>query len=174
MWARLARALIITLLAGAAAWGLHISGLALPLALGLALVVFVVVNFAPWLGVRAFDRAGHIFRAWHWRGRLGRHYSFGGVPLDIHDDGRHLWLAGADLQRVLGTQDAEDVLAARHAGRWRRNSAGAVLLRVDAVVHQLCAAPGRLDPRTVRLRLYLERTVLYPAAERRRRSETMH
>ena len=160
--------------AGCAAWLVDAHGLALPLALSVGLVIFVLAYFTPWLGIRALESASYAFRAWHWRGRHGRHHSFGGVPLDIQDDGRYMWLAGADLQRVLGTQDAEDVLAARHAGRWRRDGRGTLQLRVDAVAQQLAIGPGRLDPRIVRLRHYLGRNVLFPAAERRRRSETIH
>jgi hypothetical protein len=105
-----------------------------------------------------------------WRREQGTHHSFGGLALHIEDDGRHVWIAGADLQRVLGTRDRDDVLAARVPGRWRHDEGQPLLLRVDAVVAYLAAAPGRMEPRVVRLRRYLERDVLFPAAEMRRRS----
>ena len=167
------RALAVGLVAGTAAWLLNRSGWALPLALGAAVLTFFVLHLTPWIAVRTLDRLILLLRTWHWRSEQGRFHSFGGVPLSVHDDGRYLWIAGVDLQRVLGSYDAEDVLAARHAGRWRRDDKGTLWLRVDAVVHHLATAPGRLEPRTVRLRRYLEQDLLFPAAERRRRSETM-
>jgi hypothetical protein len=135
-------------------------------ALALALVAYLF----PRLGVRLLDHLIHRVRAFHWRHEQGRHHAFAGIPLHINDDGRHVWVDGEGLQRVLGSHDSDEVLAARHAGRWRRDHQGRLQLRVDTVVDVLAKAPGRLDPRTVRLRRYFEREVLFPAAERRRRS----
>ena len=44
------------------------------------------------------------------------------------------------------------------------------MLRVDAVIAYLGQMPERNDPRVQKLRRYLERDVLHPAAERRRRA----
>jgi hypothetical protein len=75
------------------------------------------------------------------------------------------------LQRVMGRADSEPVLVARHAGRWRRDGRDhALQLRADAVVAWLSSMPGRDAPRVQRLRRYIERELLFPAAERRRRS----
>ena len=92
------------------------------------------------------------------------------IALRIEHDDRHSWVDGAGLQRALGTRDRDDVLAARMPGRWRRDDKGELMLRVDAVVEHLARRPERMDPRVVRLRVYLEREVLFPATERRRRS----
>ncbi len=97
----------------------------------------------------------------------GRHHSFAGVTLRVEDDGRHVWLGGAGLLRVLGRREDDGVLAARHAGRWRRHDDGALLLRVDAVVQVLAQMPARNEPRVLKFRRYLERDVLHPAARRR-------
>jgi hypothetical protein len=43
--------------------------------------------------------------------------------------------------------------------------------RVDAVIEYLAKSPERMDPRRVRLRLYLEREVLFPYRERKRRTD---
>jgi hypothetical protein len=99
----------------------------------------------------------------------GRFHSFAGVSLRIEDDGRHVWVDGAGLMRATGRQEPEDALAARHAGRWRRAPDRALMLRVDAVVQQLCTGRDRDAPRIQRLRRYLERDVLFPAARRRER-----
>lgn len=154
----------------AAAWAFTQWQGALRVVMLAAIVVASVAYGWPRLGVSALDHLIHWVRAFHWRHQQGRHHAFAGVPLQIEDDGRHVWVDGAGLQRVLGSSDAEDVLAARHAGRWRRDRNGELLLRVDAVVDLLATGPGRSDPRTVRLRRYFEREVLFPAAERRRRA----
>ena len=53
---------------------------------------------------------------------------------------------------------------------WRRDAQGVLMLRVDAVIDYLGHMPERNDPRVQKLRRYLERDVLHPAAERRRRA----
>lgn len=165
----LLEAVVLGVAAALAAWVFSRWSGALRAVLLLALTVAYVAWVLPWVGVRLLDRALLALRTLHWRREQGHHHAFGGVPLQISDDGRHQWVDGDGLQRVLGTQDTDAVLAARHAGRWRRNADGELLLRVDAVVDLLAHGPGRMDPRTVRLRRYFEREVLFPAAERRRR-----
>lgn len=166
---RLLHATGLGLAAAAAAWAFSQWSGALRLVLLLAIVVVYVTWVLPFVGVRLLDAVILRLRSWHWAPQQGRHHAFAGVPLDIHDDGRHLWVDAGGLQRVLGTQDADDVLAARHSGRWRHLPDGRLQLRVDAVVDVLARGAGRLDPRTVRLRRYFEQQVLFPAAERRRR-----
>lgn len=144
-------------------------GLGLPLLIGAALVGLVITGIVPSYGVRALDRALQAWRAWNWRHEDGRHHAFGGLALHIEDDGRHVWVLGEDLQAVLRTRDPDDALAARHSERWRRDERARLWLRVDAVVERLATMPGRTEPRRLRLRRYLERDVLFPAAERRRR-----
>jgi hypothetical protein len=148
---------------------MQLLGIGLPLLLSLGLVLAVVAVGLPWVGVRWFDSLAQHVRNWVWRHEAGRHHAFGGVTLHVEDDGRHLWIAGADLKRVLRSNDRDEVLAARMPGRSRRTSDGRLQLRVDAVVEHLATAPERMDPRRVKLRRYLEQDVLFPAAERRRR-----
>jgi hypothetical protein len=148
---------------------LHWSGVGLWLLLGLAMVVGAAAWVVPFVGVHWLDDATLLVRSWFWAREQGRFYSFGGVPLAIEDDGRFVWVNAADLQRALQTEDREDVIAARHAGRWQRDERGELLLRVDAVVQYLATRPGRAEPRTVRLRRYFEREVLFPAIQRRER-----
>ena len=165
------RAIGFGLAAGAAAWVFSQWDGALRLVLLLAIAVAWIAWSVPGLSVKLLDRAIHRVRAFHWRHEEGRHHAFGGVPLRVEDDGRQVWIGGDGLKRVLASRDSDEVLAARHAGRWRRHADGELLLRVDTVVDVLANGPGRLDPRTIRLRRYLEREVLFPAAERRRRRQ---
>jgi hypothetical protein len=164
------RALFVALvIAGFLGW-LHAWGVGLPLLLGIALVFCFVTLVAPRLGVRWIDDLVLVLRGLYWRREQGRFHTFGGVPLDIEDDGRHVWVAGEGLQRALGTDEPEAALAARHAGHWRRDADDTLQLRVDAVVQHLNTMPGRHDPRVQRLRRYFEREVLFPARMRRERA----
>jgi hypothetical protein len=163
------RALLLTAALAVFFAGLQIFGIALPLFLSLGIVVAVVAIGLPWIGMRWLDDLLQAWRRLRWRHEEGRHHAFGGVSLDIVDDGRHVWIAAPDLQRVLRTADPEDVLAARVPGRWRRTPEGRMQVRVDAAVEHLVVARERMDPRRVKLRRYLEQEVLFPAAERRRR-----
>jgi hypothetical protein len=165
-----ARAAVVALcIAGVLGW-LHALGVGLRLLLALALLFSFVAIVMPHLGVRWLDDAILALRTLFWRREQGQFHAFAGVPLDIEDDGRHVWVAGEGLQRALGTTDSEAALAARHAGNWRRDADGVLLLRVDAVVQHLNTMPGRHDPRVQRLRRYFEREVLFPARLRRERA----
>lgn len=151
-------------------WLLYALGLGLAVLGAAALFALVITLIVPRMGERAIEHAGLLWRAWIWRHEEGHHHEFGGVALHIEDDGRHLWLAAEDLQRVLRLNEPEDAFAARHSERWQRDAKGQLWLRLDAVVERLASMPGRDAPRNNRLRLYFEREVLFPAAERRRRA----
>jgi hypothetical protein len=154
---------------------LHWLGVGLRLLFALGVVLAFVGLVLPHVGVRWLDAAVLWLRSRFWAPEEGRFHSFGGVPLDVHDDGRHVWLGAHGLQQALGRSEPEAALAARHAGRWRRSGRDQALqLRADAVVTWLATMPGRDEPRVQRLRRYVERELLFPAAERRRRQETMH
>lgn len=166
----LARAALVAVVTAALLGGLHALGVGLPLLWGLGVVVAVVTLTTPWVGVRWADAIVLWLRGRLWASDQGRFHSFAGVPLQIDDDGRHVWVDGDGLQRALGRREPDDVLAARLAGHWRRRDDGALMLRVDAVVRLLATMPGRDAPRVQRLRRYFEREVLFPANRRRTRA----
>ena len=169
MNSRLGRSLLVALfVAMVAGWAQLLGARVLwSLLLSVAFVVLCVGAF--WW---AMQRSGD-GRAWvrerFWRAESGRYHAFGGVGLQIEDDGRWVWIDGRGLLRVLGRQEPDDVLAARLTGMWRHTDRGVLMLRVDAVVQYLARMPGRDDLRVQKLRRYLERDVLYPAEQRRRR-----
>ena len=166
-----ARSLALGLGIAATLGFLHLLGVGLRLLFALGLVLSFVGLVMPFAGVRWLDAAVLWARSRFWAREQGHFHSFGGVPLDVQDDGRHVWLGAHGLQTALGRQEPEAALAARHAGRWRRSGPDKLLqLRADAVVTWLNTMPGRDEPRVQRLRRYIERDVLYPAAERRRRN----
>jgi len=146
---------------------LHLLGVGLPLLFALALLVAIVIFFTPWIAWRWFGDLHRLARQRYWRSDQGRHHAFNGVALHVEDDGRHPWIDGTDLQQALGTNEPEHAFAARFSDRWRRDDRGLLMLRVDAVVEHLATSPGLHDRRRIRLRLYLEREVLYPASHRR-------
>ncbi len=150
---------------------LHLLGVGLPILLSLAILIAVLSLVVPWVGANWAGDIVRWARGWFWAPEQGRFDSFGGVPLRIDDDGRHVWVDGDGLQRALGRREPDAALAARHSGRWRRTDEGDLMLRVDAVIQVLATMPGRDAPRLQRLRRYLERDVLYPAAQRRARRQ---
>ena len=163
-------AVCLAVVTSAVGWLLHVSGLGYWLWMGgLSVVGFIGLTWPkPLISLASSIKLA--IRGQMWRSRQGQHHAFAGVTLHVHNDTRHEWLAAADLQRVLGTHEPEDAIAARHSGRWRRDSTQRLLLRVDAVVAVLEQAPRRMDPHVIHLRRYLEREVLFPAAQRRQRS----
>jgi hypothetical protein len=163
------RSVVVGLVAAGLLGWLHALGVGLWMMLGLALGIAFVAWSLPYIGVRWLDEAILWVRGLFWAREQGRFHSFGGVPLEIEDDGQQVWVDGQGLMRALGRIEPEEALAARHSGQWRRTEDEVLMLRVEAVVQHLATMPGRNDPRVQRLRRYFEREVLFPAAERRRR-----
>jgi len=100
---------------------------------------------------RALGRLARSLREQGWREREGRHFSINGVSLQVHDDGRRVWLHETGLRRLLGL---------RGTGLW---------LDAAAVHRFIGQAPGRLDPPRLRLRSFIDREILQPAERRRGR-----
>ncbi|MFM8768310.1 MAG: hypothetical protein ACKOD9_11265 [Rubrivivax sp.] len=168
---RLARAVVIGLLVMGVLWVLDVYGLGLKLVGAVVVLIGAIAWFTPRLGVRLLDAALHAGRAWHWRGRHGTHHAFGAIPLDIREDENTVWIEAEGLRRVLANWEPDGVFLARVATTaWWRDGRR-LWLRVDAVIEHLVEAPERMDPQRVRLRLYLERQVMFPFHERRRRAD---
>lgn len=159
--ALLAGLFVTTVLGWSSLLGAHIFWLVLG-----ATVVSVLASWGLWTAMHRAGDAGAALRERLGRADAGHHHAFGGVRLRIEDDGRHVWVDGPGLQRVLGRREPDEAQAARHSGAWRRDERGVLMLRVDAVVQQLATMPGRDDLRIQKLRRYLERDVLFPARHR--------
>jgi hypothetical protein len=166
MNSRLGRAVLVGLLvATVLGWssllGSHIGWLVL-----IATVASVLTAWGLWTLIHRAGDASAALRERLGRDDAGRHHAFGGVRLRVEDDGRHVWIDGPGLQRVLGRREPDEAQAARHTGAWRRDERGVLMLRVDAVVQHLATMPGRDELRVQKLRRYLERDVLFPARHR--------
>lgn len=157
------------MLIGALGLGLILRSWGAALAGALA-VLFGIVNARGWIHDWMDARISG-FRAWTWRHREGRHYAFAGIPLSIHDDGRDSWIAEDSVRRLLGLHK-DPALKARFASQWREAAelglkGRGLWIKVQALHQHLADAPERLDPKRVRLRSYLDREILQPAARRR-------
>lgn len=170
MNSRVGRALLVALLLMAVLGWTQVlgSGVSLALVTGVAIAT-VLIGGVWWAGKHLPDLHAAV-RERFWARDEGHFHAFGGVSLRVEDDGRFVWLGGQGLLRVLGRQEADDVLAARMPGMWRRDAKGVLLLRVDAVIDYLGHMPGRQDPRVQKLRRYLARDVLHPAEQRHKRA----
>ena len=122
-----------------------------------------------WYGMRHAEDLHAWLRHRFGGGDNGTFHAFAGVRLHVDDDGRHLWVKAAGVQRVLGLKEDDLVTASRVPGQWRRADDGALWLRVDGLVQTLSTMPGRNELRLQRFRRYLERDLLFPARERQRR-----
>ena len=166
---RLLAATVVALLLTVFFWLIHVD------VLNWGTVMVIAVMGALFIGVpRALAWAsGRAVQSLHgaaWWRRQGTHHEFAGIALDVREDTYHLWIEAHGLKRVLRTQEADDVFAARVAsGRWVREGYR-LWLRGDAVVDYLShAAPDRTDPRILRFSRWLQTQVLLPAATRRAR-----
>lgn len=152
----------------------HAAGYGPFMVVGVAVVGLLLIVAVPrlviWLGEAAHEGMRHQA----WKHEEGRHHAFGGVHFTMVDDGRHMWMGGEALKRVLARPEADDVLAARISGKWKLDDKGRLWLRVDAVVEHLSVFPGRMDPRVQKLRRWLERDVLFPAGRRHAGADESH
>ncbi|WP_374438155.1 hypothetical protein [Inhella sp.] len=108
------------------------------------------------------------------RHRQGKHYAFAGHALDVHDDGRDCWVDETSVRRLLGLQK-DPAFKARFPNQWREahelGLKGQLLwIKVSALHQHLGEAAERMDPKRLKLRAYLDREILQPAARRRERS----
>jgi len=134
--------------------------------LGVGLLATLLIYALPRLILHGAEQAHRSLNRRVWQEVEGHHHSFGGISVAVQDDGSQVWMDGQSLKRLLARPEADDVLAARISGLWRHDDRGRLWLRVDGVVAHLARFPGRMDPRVQKLRRWLERDVLYPAARR--------
>lgn len=139
---------------------------------GTGAALIAIATNGRWIEEWLMSR-GEALRHWTYRNREGVHHSFAGVSLDIHDDGRDCWIDERSLRTLLALH-TDRALKARFANQWRTGrelglKGPGLWVRVRAVHHHLAEAPERMDPKRVRLRTYLDRDILQPAARRHAR-----
>jgi len=162
-------AVLVALVAAVLLGLLKLMGSGFLLLMLVAVGAALAITSVAWNGLR-----GETGLSQWWRERLhaeneGTHHAFAGIRLQVEDDGELIWLKASGVQRVLGLKEEEIVTASRVPGQWRRDEDRALWLRVDGLIQTLNTMPGRTEPRVQRFRRYLERDLLFPANERRRR-----
>lgn len=166
--ARLLAATVVALLLSAFFWLIHADVLNWGTVTAASTICALFIG-VPRLLIWVSGRASDTLKSAALRGRHGNHHEFAGIALDVREDTYHVWIEAQGLKRVLRTQEADDIFAARVAsGRWQREGR-ALWLRGDAVVDYLAHAPDRTDPRILRFVRWLNTQVLHPAATRRLR-----
>jgi len=141
---------------------------------GAAAVAFCIANARQWIP-NWLEGVLRSSRAWTWRHREGVHHTFAGVSLDVHDDGKQVWLHDHGLRQLLQLErDPVPAFKARFASQWREPrelglKGTGLWLNATAVYQHLADARERMDPKRVKLRAYLSREILQPAERRHER-----
>jgi len=140
--------------------------------LGAMVGLIFIVSARQWV-LQWLAECAAALRQWGHRTQEGVHHSFAGQRLNLHDDGREVWMDEQTVRALLQLQN-DRALKARFANQWRTAPelglrGRGLWVRVCAVHQHLAEAPERMDPKRVRLRTYLDRDVLQPAARRHAR-----
>jgi hypothetical protein len=140
--------------------------------LGATVGLWFVVSARQWVMTWLRDGMALLRFSSH-RKQEGFHHSFAGQTLHLHDDGREMWLDERSVRALLQLQH-DRALKARFANQWRSASelglrGNGLWVRAVAVHQHLAEAPERMDPKRLRLRTYLDRDVIQPAARRHAR-----
>lgn len=98
----------------------------------------------------------------------GRHYAFRGVHVRvIEDEGHQRWIRAADVRRIVGSQDSDHALQLAYGRGYRL--AGQPAEGYFSETALLTHLTRQATPAAARLRLWVERVVVWPAREQRRR-----
>jgi hypothetical protein len=98
----------------------------------------------------------------------GRHYAFRGVHVRvIEDEGLQRWIRAADVRRIAGGTDSDHALQLTYGHGYRLAGRPAEPYFSEAAL--LAHLAHQADPAAARLRLWVERVVVWPAREQRRR-----
>jgi hypothetical protein len=157
------------------------------IALRLAVCVLVVWAARRWLGNVAMittlpifgvalarpllDLAGEIrdgVKAARWRDVQGRHYAFRDRPIRVETDADHQrWIRLADIRAIAGFTASDGALALTYPNGARRlGKAGELHLSDEALLAHL---RKERSPDAIRLCLWVEREIVFPARRERER-----
>ena len=130
---------------------------------------------APLLGIALakplLELAGamhHAIRARALADIEGRHYAYRGIHVGvIEDEGHQRWIRAADVRRIAGGTDSDHALQLTYGSGYRL--AGQPAEPHFSETALLAHLARQADPAAARLRLWVERVVVWPAREQRRR-----
>lgn len=98
----------------------------------------------------------------------GRHYEHHGTPIDIVEDESHRrWIRLAEVRKIISTLPRDAVMQHHYPEGCRLDTDSKVQrISADALHAYLCKST---DPASLRFKHWLEREVIYPAEQIRRR-----
>jgi len=98
----------------------------------------------------------------------GRHYEHHGTPIDIVEDETHRrWIRLADVRKIISTLPRDAVMQHQYPGGCRLDT-DSKIQRISAVALHAYLRKAT-DPASLRFKHWLEREVVYPAEQIRRR-----
>ena len=111
---------------------------------------------------------GHQMRRAHWRDVNGRHYAYRGRPVRVvEDDERGRWVRLADVRAIVGFTASDGALAVSYPDAVLRiGSPPAPHVRDEALLAHL---GKERSPEALRLRHWVERTIVFPSRRERER-----
>jgi len=147
----------------ALAWGLHRLGFPISVLVWIAgLAGIVLARPLMELTIATYQA----MRRANWRELEGRHYAFKGRTVHVVEDADHRrWVRLADIRAIAGFTASDAALQVTYPAGWR-------LLGRPPLPHlsdeTLLAHIGKeRSPEAVRLRLWIEREIVFPARRRR-------
>jgi hypothetical protein len=149
----------------ALAWWLHRAGFPLTVLLSIGAVAGIV------LARPLLDLAIEIYQAMrraNWRELEGRHYAFKGRTVHVVVDADHQrWIRLADIRAIAGFTASDAALQVTYLAGWRLLGRPAVAHLSDEAL--LVHIAKERTPEAVRLRIWIEREIVFPARRERER-----
>jgi hypothetical protein len=147
----------------ALAWGLHRLGFPLAVLLWIGALAGIV------LARPLLDLAIGIYQAMrraNWRELEGRHYAFKGRTVHVVTDADHQrWVRLADIRAIAGFTASDAALQVTYPAGWRLLGRPAVAHLSDEAL--LVHIAKERTPQAVRLRIWIEREIVFPARRER-------
>ena len=150
----------------ALAWGLHRLGFPLAVLLWIGALAGIV------LARPLLDLAIEIYQAMrraNWRELEGRHYAFKGRTVRVvEDDDHQRWVRLADIRAIAGFTASDAALQVTYPAGWRRLGRPPLPHLSDEAL--LAHIAKERTPEAVRLKIWIEREIVFPARRERERN----
>ncbi len=110
----------------------------------------------------------HALRREVWRDVQGRHYAFKGRPVRVITDAdQRRWIRLADVRRITGFTASDAALQVTYPQGWRKLGTPAEPYLCDETL--LTHLAKERSPENARMRLWVEREIVFPARRQRER-----
>lgn len=133
---------------------------------GLLLMMPLVGVAVSQLLIMGFSLIPRAAKAYRYHGFEGQYYLFEGEQIIVHEDpGNFRWVEIPSARRAVGVLVSDAQLARQYPDAfWQPDPKAPALLRAEALLEHL---RHRTQPRVIRFKLWLERTVVLPAHQKR-------